>query len=211
MSDIRNRTVATPVSLFCSGVMDGLLLGFAIAWGLWYAGKPAPFIINTIPLVIIPVAFIMAIGSYAARKGNEKNTPEKEEAEWNRTRRLLTDWGMNPEEQIKARAAWMREMKEWDEVMENADDKPVFILTEPLLLFTAIMTGGALPLLIYTLPIEPLTKIALLIIVTLLMLFLVGYLTDKYNHLPPLRGARRAIGYGIAAGLISLLLAMLLS
>ncbi|MBX2887336.1 MAG: VIT1/CCC1 transporter family protein [Ferruginibacter sp.] len=205
----KNRINAVPASLFFSGIMDGVLLTLSLWIGMAFAKKPESLILDFIPWVIIPFSCIMAIGSYAARKGNEKNTIDAEEREWNRTKKLLNDWGLSTEEQLKAKAAWSKEMKEWDTIMIQADDKRQFILTEPLLLFTGVMTGSALLLLPFSLYIPTLLKISLLVIVSFILLFFAGFLASKYNHQPPLPGGWRALGYGIIAPLLAMLIALL--
>ncbi len=205
----KDKINGVPASLFFSGIMDGVLLTLSLCIGMAFAKKPESFILNFIPWVIIPFSFIMAIGSYAARKGNEKNTIDTEEREWNRTKKLLNDWGLSTEEQLKAKAAWSKEMKEWDTIMIQADDKKPFLLTEPLLLFTGVMTGGALLLLTFSLYIPTPLKFSLLVIVSFVLLFFSGFLAGKYNHEPPLSRGWRALGYGIAAPLLAILIAML--
>jgi VIT1/CCC1 family predicted Fe2+/Mn2+ transporter len=209
------------------GMADGLTVPFALAAGLSGAVAATRIIVVAGLAEIAAGSIAMGLGGYLAAKSDadhyaseyRREEREVEEIPHEEAREVLEvfqQYGLTKEEAIPIVDSLMKRPKEWIDFMMRFElgleaPDPGRALRSALTIAGAYIAGGMIPLAPYML--IPTAHSALLssIVVTLLALFVLGFVKGRYTGMPPLPSALRttvigglaaAAAFGIA-GLVS--------
>jgi VIT1/CCC1 family predicted Fe2+/Mn2+ transporter len=213
----RHFTASDTIRDVVIGMSDGLTVPFALAAGLSGAVTTSGIIVTAGLAEIAAGAIAMGLGGYLAARSDaehyerekrreKQEVVEKPEAERSEVRQVFRAYGLSDEEIapiIKAFEArpkdWINFMMRFELGLEKPDPKraPMSAAT----IAGAYVAGGLIPMIPYMLLKS--THEALLISVglTLLALFVFGYIKGSFTGLSPLRSATQTVLIGgIAAG-----------
>ncbi len=209
------------------GMSDGLTVPFALAAGLTGA-VDQPFIVVTAGLAEIAAGSIaMGLGGYLAAKSEaehyaneqrreELEIVEKTELEVQETTEILETYGLTPEqsativESLKKRpGAWVDFMMRFELGLEKPDPKRALASARNIAL--AYIAGGMIPLFPYMIQKSTMAGFKISIVVTLLALFIFGFVKGKFTGAPPLRSGLQTLFIGGLAAAAAYLIAKAIS
>jgi VIT1/CCC1 family predicted Fe2+/Mn2+ transporter len=199
------------------GMSDGLTVPFALAAGLSGAVASTRLVVIAGLAEIAAGSIAMGLGGYlAARTDSEHYSaeeareyreihelPEQEELE---VREILESYGLTPEQSTPVVAAIRSEPKRWVDFMMKYElgldaPDPGRALRSAYTIAFSYIAGGLIPLSPYMLTGSVLTGLWISAAVTMLALFVFGYVKGKFTGIHPLRGGvRTVIIGGLAAG-----------
>jgi vacuolar iron transporter family protein len=205
------------------GMSDGLTVPFALAAGISGLAGAATKIVVTAGLAEIAAGSIaMGLGGYlAARTDFEHYVTEKQRENWeidhlpNREREEVAEvfhnYGMQDvhiqpilDAMSKNREQWLDFMMRFELGLEAPNPKRARI--SALTIGLSYIVGGFIPLSPYLLIHNLFTALLVSIIVTLIALFLFGYIKGRFTGTKPLRaGLQTVLVGGLAAGVAFLL------
>jgi VIT1/CCC1 family predicted Fe2+/Mn2+ transporter len=213
----RHFTASDTVRDIVIGMSDGLTVPFALAAGL------AGAINNTRVIVIAGLAEIaagsiaMGLGGYLAAKSDAehyqielqrearevKEVPDEEERE---VKNILENYGLTTDEAepvvtalSKRPRAWIDFMMRFELGLEKPDPKRA--LQSALTIAFSYVAGGFIPLSPYIAMKVPHVAFLISVLVTLLALFVFGYVKGRFTGTHPVRSAAQTIVIGgLAAG-----------
>ncbi|MFD2787590.1 VIT1/CCC1 transporter family protein [Hymenobacter rubripertinctus] len=199
------------------GLADGLTVPFALAAGLSGAVASSGLIITAGLAEIVAGSIAMGLGGYLAgrtevehyeaelrREYQEvQDVPHVERAEVDD---LLAEMGLSADTRAQAvreltadTDQWVRFMMKYELGLEKPDARqaPKSALT----ISTAYAVGGLIPLSAYFITDTPTEGLALSALITLVCLFVFGYLKSRLTGQPPALGGLKMAGTGaLAAG-----------
>jgi vacuolar iron transporter family protein len=199
------------------GLSDGLTVPFALAAGLSGALSSTRLVVTAGIAEIVAGSISMGLGGYLAarserdhyraelaREGQEVERVPDQEAE--EVSRVLTGYGLEPQEAapvVKAlridKPRWVGFMMRFELGLEEPD--PSRMWKSALTIALSYAFGGLIPLFPYMLAKNVQTGLLISIAVTLLALFVFGYIKGRITGLRPLRGGMQTVLIGgIAAG-----------
>lgn len=213
----KHFTASDTVRDIVIGMADGLTVPFALAAGLSGAVENNGIILTAGMAEIAAGSIAMGLGGYLAAKTDAEHyaselkreqseiveLTHKEEEE---TAEIFREYGLK-EEQIQGMIGTLKENPEkWVEFMMKFElglEKP-----EPqkgrksaFTIAISYVAGGIIPLLSYFFVANPQTALLFSVVITLIVLFLFGYVKGKFTGTIPLKsGIQTMVVGGLAAG-----------
>jgi vacuolar iron transporter family protein len=199
------------------GMSDGLTVPFALAAGLSGAVESTRIVVTAGLAEVAAGSIAMGLGGYLAAKSDMEHyaselTRERREvvempaAEVAEVEQIFGQYGLAAEqvapvvEAFRSRPrAWVEFMMRYELGLEQPDPKAA--LTGALTIATAYVVGGLIPLAPYFAARQAHSALGFSIGVTLVALFLFGYVKGRFTGARPIRSATQTtlIG-GLAAG-----------
>lgn len=213
----RHFTAADIVRDVVIGMSDGLTVPFALAAGLTGAVDTSWIIVVAGLAEIAAGAIAMGLGGFLAARGEVEHyaserarehrevhqIPDAESAE---VSELLQTYGLTMEEAAPVVAALRKKPEAWVDFMMRFElglepPDPRRALWSALTIGGAYVVGGLIPLLPYMVLRAPLGALGVSVAVTLLALFVFGWIKGRFTGMPPGKSALQTtlIG-GVAAG-----------
>jgi len=227
----RHFTAGEVVRDIVIGMSDGLTVPFALAAGLTggLAGTVNPTgIIMTAGLAEIAAGSIaMGLGGYLAAKSDaehyqserereKREVAEIPEEEMREVAEVFESYGLSREETWPIVQALRAQPKHWIDFMmrfelglEKPDPKRAFVSAATI--GGAYIAGGFIPLAPYILLKSANTALFYSIVLTLLALFIFGFVKSRFTGMKPIRGALQTVLIGSAAAGAAFLIARLIS
>jgi VIT1/CCC1 family predicted Fe2+/Mn2+ transporter len=204
------------------GMSDGLTVPFALAAGISGTGAATKLVVLAGLAEIVAGSIAMGLGGYlAARTDFEHYATEKQRENWEidhladvekgEVAQVFRNYGMN-EAQVKPiveaisqdRDQWIDFMMRFELGLEKPDPKRASI--SAITIGFSYIVGGFIPLSPYMLIHNLHTALLVSVIVTLVALFLFGYIKGRFTGTRPLRnGLQTIVVGGLAAGAAFLL------
>jgi VIT1/CCC1 family predicted Fe2+/Mn2+ transporter len=204
------------------GMSDGLTVPFALAAGISGAGAATKIVVLAGLAEIAAGSIAMGLGGYlAARTDFEHYTTERRRENWEidhltedekkEVAQVFRNYGMD-EGQVqpiveaisKNREQWIDFMMQFELGLEKPDPKRA--RTSALTIGLSYIVGGFVPLSPYMLIPDLHTALLVSVIVTLIALFLFGYIKGSFTGTKPLKnGLQTVVVGGLAAGVAFLL------
>ena len=209
------------------GMADGLTVPFALAAGLSGVIAASNLVVTAGLAEIAAGSIAMGLGGYLAarsevehyaseRRREEREIVEKTEVEMQEVAEVLEAYGLTPDQSqpivlalSKNPKAWVDFMMRFELGLEEPDPKRA--LTSALTIAGAYIAGGFIPLSSYIFIPSAATALTISIVVTLIALFIFGYVKGKFTGAPPLRSAIQTVVIGGLAAAAAFALARLIS
>ena len=209
------------------GMSDGLTVPFALAAGLSGAVSSTAIIVTAGLAEIVAGSIAMGLGGYLAARSDAEHyeserirekqeiqeLPEAEKAE---VTAVFVSYGLTAEESqpiveaLKKRpAAWIDFMMRFELGLEKPDPKRA--LTSALTIAGSYIVGGLIPLSPYILLSTARTALYISVVMTLLALFVFGYVKGHFTGTKPLRSALQTALIGGLAAAAAFLIARAIS
>jgi len=206
---------------------DGLTVPFALAAGLSGAVSSTAIIVTAGLAEIVAGSIAMGLGGYLAARSDAEHyeserirekqeiqeLPEAEKAE---VTAVFVSYGLTAEESqpiveaLKKRpAAWIDFMMRFELGLEKPDPKRA--LTSALTIAGSYIVGGLIPLSPYILLSTARTALYISVVMTLLALFVFGYVKGHFTGTKPLRSALQTALIGGLAAAAAFLIARAIS
>ena len=209
------------------GMADGLTVPFALAAGLSGVIAASSLVVTAGLAEIAAGSIAMGLGGYLAarsevehyvseRQREEREIIEKTDVEKQEVAEVLEAYGLTPEQSqpivealSKKPKAWVDFMMRFELGLEEPDPKRA--LTSALTIAGAYIAGGFIPLSSYILIPTAATALMVSIVVTLIALFIFGYVKGRFTGAPPLRSAIQTVVIGGLAAAAAFAIARLIS
>jgi VIT1/CCC1 family predicted Fe2+/Mn2+ transporter len=222
----RHFTSTETVRDIVIGMSDGLTVPFALAAGISGAVAATGIVVTAGLAEIAAGSIAMGLGGYlAARTDFEHYTTEQvreyEEIEYvpdkekEEVAEVFRNYGMDEVQIAPILAAMSANPKQWVDFMmrfelglETPDPKRA--RTSALTIGMSYIVGGMIPLTPYILIHNLSTALGVSVVVTLIALFLFGYIKGRFTGLNPLRGGLQTILVGGLAAGVAFMLARLI-
>jgi vacuolar iron transporter family protein len=209
------------------GMSDGLTVPFALAAGLSGAVDSNSIIITAGLAEIVAGSIAMGLGGYLAGKTEQEHyqselkkeyeevdrIPEKEMQE---VRDVFADYGLSKESQdliatelSKDKDKWVHFMMKFELGLETPH--PQRARNSALTIGVSYMIGGLIPLMGYFFSSGPQNGLLISAVITVICLFVFGYLKSKVTGQPPLSGALKVTLIGVIAAASAFMIAKLIS
>jgi VIT1/CCC1 family predicted Fe2+/Mn2+ transporter len=204
------------------GMADGLTVPFALAAGISGAGVQTKIVVLAGLAEIAAGSIAMGLGGYlAARTDSEHYTTELKRENWEidhlperekeEVAEVFRGYGVEDahvmpivEAMSKRRKQWLDFMMRFELGLEQPDPKRA--RTSALTIGLSYIVGGFIPLSSYILISDLYTALYISVIVTLIALFLFGFVKGRFTGTKPLRsGLQTVLVGGLAAGVAFLL------
>lgn len=204
------------------GMSDGLTVPFALAAGISGVGVETKIVVLAGLAEIVAGSIAMGLGGFlAARTDFEHYTTEQARENWEidhlpeREKQEVADvfrgYGMKDEHiepildaMSRNREQWLDFMMRFELGLEAPDPKRARV--SALTIGLSYIVGGFIPLSPYILMHNIFDALIVSVIVTLIALFLFGYIKGRFTGTKPLRsGVQTALVGGLAAGVAFLL------
>jgi len=227
----RHFTASDVVRDVVIGMSDGLTVPFALAagltGGLQGAANPTAIIVTAGLAEIAAGSIAMGLGGYLAAKSDaehyakEREREKREVAEipheeMREVAEVFQEYGLTLEETWPIVEALRKQPKKWIDFMmrfelglERPDPKRA--LTSAVTIGGAYAAGGLVPLAPYMFTRDTTTALLWSIAVTLLALFVFGFIKGRFTGTRPLRSALQTALIGSAAAGAAFLLARAIS
>lgn len=209
------------------GMSDGLTVPFALAAGISGAIAASHVVVTAGIAELAAGGIAMGVGGYLAartdaehyqseRAREERETRELPDVERKEIDEILERYGISQDvrgkvvDEISADAhRWVEFMMKFELGLEEPDPRRAF--RSALTIGGAYVVGGLIPLVPYML--VPAAREALIIsaIVTLLALFVFGFVKGRLTGIPPFRGGLQTLLTGGIAAAVAFVLARLVS
>ncbi len=209
------------------GMSDGLTVPFALAAGLPGAVASTHLVVVAGLAEIAAGSIAMGLGGFLAAKSDaehyeqELSRERKEvetipEAEASEVSDIFKSYGLSNEESHSVVEALRQRPRAWVDFMMRFElglEAPVRgrALRSALTIAVAYAVGGFVPLFPYILPIQMRSAFLLSVTVTLLALFIFGYIKGRFTGAAPLRGAVQTLIIGALAAAAAFFIAKLIS
>jgi VIT1/CCC1 family predicted Fe2+/Mn2+ transporter len=209
------------------GMADGLTVPFALAAGLSGVIAASNIVVTAGLAEIAAGSIAMGLGGYLAarsevehyvseRRREETEIIEKTDVEMREVAEVLETYGLTPDQSqpivlalSKNPKAWVDFMMRFELGLEEPDPKRA--LTSALTIAGAYIAGGFIPLSSYIFIPTAATALVVSIVVTLIALFIFGYVKGKFTGAPPLRSAIQTVVIGGLAAAAAFAIARLIS
>ena len=219
----RHFTATETVRDIVIGMSDGLTVPFALAAGISGAIAATNVVVTAGLAEIAAGSIAMGLGGYLAartdaehyaseRKRELRETVEFPDVETEEVKAVFRAYGLS-EEQLAPIAAVIRsEQKRWVDFMmrfelglDEPDPKRAAI--SALTIAVSYIVGGLIPLSPYILIPNISTALVVSVVVTLIALFVFGYVKGRFTGINPLRGGIQTVLVGGLAASVAFLLA----
>jgi len=209
------------------GMSDGLTVPFALAAGLSGAVSSTTIIVTAGLAEIVAGSIAMGLGGYLAARSDAEHYEserirEKQEiqempaAEKAEVTAVFVSYGLTAEESkpiveaLKQRPdAWIDFMMRFELGLERPDPKRA--LTSAITIAVSYIVGGLIPLSPYILLSTARTALYVSVVMTLLALFVFGYVKGHFTGTKPLRSALQTALIGGLAAAAAFLIARAIS
>ena len=209
------------------GMSDGLTVPFALAAGLSGAVSTTAIIVTAGLAEIVAGSIAMGLGGYLAARSDAEHYEserirEKQEiqempaAEKAEVTAVFVSYGLTAEESkpiveaLKQRPdAWIDFMMRFELGLERPDPKRA--LTSAITIAVSYIVGGLIPLSPYILLSTARTALYVSVVMTLLALFVFGYVKGHFTGTKPLRSALQTALIGGLAAAAAFLIARAIS
>ncbi len=223
----RHFTATETVRDIVIGMSDGLTVPFALAAGLSGAVNSTALVVTAGLAEIAAGSIAMGLGGYlAARTDMEHYSAERQrefdeidrlpERETEEVAAIFRGYGL-PDETIQPVVAALSSQRErWVDFMMRFElgleaPNPARARTSALTIALAYIAGGFIPLAPYILASDVNSALPISVIVTLLALFIFGFVKGRFTGISPWRGGAQTILVGGLAAAAAFALARLLS
>ncbi|MCL6575122.1 VIT1/CCC1 transporter family protein [Kyrpidia sp.] len=199
------------------GMADGLTVPFALAAGLSGAVSVTTLIVTAGVAEIAAGAIAMGLGGYLAARTDREHyfaelerertevveLPDREKQE---VRDILTQWGLNEQEAEPVIRALSRDPRRWVDFMMKfelglEEPEPKRARNSSITIGLSYIAGGIIPLAPYMLMANPVTALIISVVVTLIALFIFGFVKGKFTGVKPWKSAwQTTVVGGLAAG-----------
>lgn len=213
----RHFTASAIVRDVVIGMSDGLTVPFALAAGLSGAVTSSGIIVTAGLAEIAAGSIAMGLGGYLAAKGDAEHyaterareqleVREKPAEEAAEVLDVLRSYGLTAEESVPVVEAFMRKPEAWVDFMMRfelglEEPRPERARTSALTIGGAYMAGGLIPLAPYIFIRDAHDALLVSVAVTLVALFVFGYIKGRYTTARPMRSAlETALVGSLAAG-----------
>jgi vacuolar iron transporter family protein len=225
----KHFTASETVRDIVIGMSDGLTVPFALAAGLTSAvAATATGLIVTAGLAEIAAGSIaMGLGGYLAAKTDaehyaseqlreERETEEIPDQEEEEIAKVFRGYGLTEEQLAPVVAAISSDKKRWVDFMMRFElglepPDPARAGRSAATIAASYVAGGLVPLTPYMLLHQVQTALSVSIGVTLLALFVFGYIKGRFTGLTPWRGAVQTVLVGGIAAAAAFFIARLIS
>jgi VIT1/CCC1 family predicted Fe2+/Mn2+ transporter len=199
------------------GMSDGLTVPFALAAGLSGAVDSNTIIITAGIAEIVAGSIAMGLGGFLAGKTEQehyeselkkeyaeiKSIPEKEKQE---VKDVFAEYGLNEETQILIANEMAKDKDKWVDFMMKYElglekPHPKRARNSAANIGISYIIGGLIPLSAYFFTSSPTQGLLFSAILTLLSLFIFGYLKSKVTGQPPIKGALKVTFIGFMAAI----------
>jgi VIT1/CCC1 family predicted Fe2+/Mn2+ transporter len=205
------------------GMSDGLTVPFALAAGLSGAVQSNSVVITAGIAEIVAGSIAMGLGGYLAGKTEQEhyqselkreydeveNLPDKEKGE---VKLVFAQYGLNEVTQniiaddlAKDKNRWVDFMMKYELGLEKPDANRA--RNSAATIGISYVIGGLIPLTAYFFTRTPYDGLMISALLTVICLFIFGYLKSKVTGQPPLKGALKVTLIGIAAATAAFLVA----
>jgi vacuolar iron transporter family protein len=208
------------------GMSDGLTVPFALAAGISGAVAATGIVVTAGMAEIAAGSIAMGLGGYLAARtdfehylteqGRENyeidHMPEKEKEE---VAEVFRNYGMDDEHIAPILTAMSADRKQWVDFMMRFElgleaPDPKRARKSALTIGLSYVVGGLIPLSPYILIHGLSTALLVSVVVTLIALFLFGYIKGRFTGLNPLKGGLQTILVGGLAAAVAFTLARLI-
>src|SRR6266576_1841963 len=209
------------------GMSDGLTVPFALAAGLTGAIAQTNIIVTAGLAEIAAGSIAMGLGGYLAAKSDaehyakEREREKREVAEipheeMKEVAEVFEKYGLTREETRPLVEALRKQPKKWIDFMMRFElglekPNPKRALTSALTIGGAYIAGGIIPLAPYIATDRASTALLISIVVTLVALFLFGFVKGQFTGMRPVRSALQTTFIGSVAAGAAFLIARLIS
>ena len=223
----RHFTAGDVVRDMVIGMSDGLTVPFALAAGLTGAVASTGIIVTAGLAEIAAGSIAMGLGGYLAAKSDaehyaserereKREVAEIPEEEMREVAEVFESYGLTREETWPIVQALRKSPKNWIDFMMRFElglekPDPRRALTSALTIAGAYIAGGFVPLTPYIIASTPATALSISIVVTLLALFIFGFIKGRFTGMKPWRSALQTAFIGSVAAGAAFLIARLIS
>jgi VIT1/CCC1 family predicted Fe2+/Mn2+ transporter len=223
----RHFTAGLVVRDMVIGMSDGLTVPFALAAGLTGAVASTGIIVTAGLAEIAAGSIAMGLGGYLAAKSDaehyaserereKREVAEIPEEEMREVAEVFESYGLTREETWPIVQALRKSPKNWIDFMMRFElglekPDPRRALTSALTIAGAYIAGGFVPLTPYIIAGTPGTALSISIVVTLLALFIFGFIKGRFTGMKPWRSALQTAFIGSVAAGAAFLIARLIS
>ena len=211
----RHFTAGLAIRDVVIGMADGLTVPFALAAGLTGAVSSTGIIVTAGLAEIAAGSIAMGLGGYLAAKSDAEHYASEREREVREVKEIpheemrevaevFESYGLTKEETWPIVQALHKQPKNWVDFMmrfelglEQPDPKRA--MTSALTIAGAYVVGGLVPLTPYIVAQQTQTALLFSIAVTLVALFIFGFVKGRFTGMKPLRSALQTALIGSAA------------
>lgn len=209
------------------GMSDGLTVPFALAAGLSGAVSSAHVVVVAGLAEIAAGSIAMGLGGFLAAKSDAEHYEQElarerkevetiPEAEASEVSEIFESYGLSKEESSPIVAALRQKPQAWVNFMMRFElglEEPLRgrALRSALTIAGAYAIGGFVPLFPYMLLTQMRSAFSLSVTLTLLALFIFGYIKGRFTGSAPLRGAVQTLIIGALAAAAAFFIAKLIS
>jgi vacuolar iron transporter family protein len=206
---------------------DGLTVPFALAAGISGTGAATHIVVTAGMAEIVAGSIAMGLGGYLAAKTDfEHFTTEQQRENWEidhleekekeEVAQIFRNYGMTDAQiapilvsMTKDRKQWLDFMMRFELGLETPDPKRARV--SALTIGISYIVGGLIPLSPYILIQDISIALIISVIVTLIALFLFGYIKGRFTGTKPLKSGLQTVFVGGVAAGVAFLLARLIS
>jgi VIT1/CCC1 family predicted Fe2+/Mn2+ transporter len=223
----RHFTSSAIVRDIVIGMSDGLTVPFALAAGLTGAVAVSSIIVTAGLAEIAAGAIAMGLGGYLAAKSDAEHYASERKREGREVREIPDEemeevaqvfrgYGLTAEQISPVVEALSNRPQDWIDFMMRfelglEEPQPTRARNSALTIATAYVAGGLVPLTPYMLVASPREALWFSISVTLVALFIFGYVKGKFTTPRPLRSALQTALIGALAAGAAFLIATAIS
>jgi vacuolar iron transporter family protein len=208
------------------GMSDGLTVPFALAAGISGTGAATHIVVTAGMAEIVAGSIAMGLGGYlAARTDFEHFTTEQQRENWEidhleqkekeEVADIFRNYGLADAQiapilvaMTKDREKWLDFMMRFELGLETPDPKRARV--SALTIGISYIVGGLIPLSPYILIPNITTALIVSVVVTLIALFLFGYIKGRFTGTKPLKSGLQTVFVGGVAAGVAFLLARLI-
>ena len=223
----RHFTATEMVRDVVIGMSDGLTVPFALAAGLSGAVASTRIIVTAGLAEIAAGSIAMGLGGYLAAKSEaehyakehsreKQEVVEKPEAERAEVRHIFRTYGLSDEQITPIIESMERDHKSWIDFMMRFElglekPDPARAVSSALTIALAYIAGGLIPMIPYMLIQQSDVALSISALVTLLSLYVFGYIKGRFTGLLPARSAAQTLLIGGLAASAAFVIAKLIA
>lgn len=227
MHEEKHFTASDLIKDIVIGMSDGLTVPFALAAGLSGAVASNTIVITAGMAEIVAGSIAMGLGGYLAGKTEAEHYQSESEREYEEVRTVpdremqevrdvFQDYGLSPGLQDQIALELSRDSNKWVDFMmkfELGMQKPDAnrARRSAFNIGFSYVVGGIIPLIGYFITKTPKDGLIISTIITVLLLFLFGYIKTKLTSTRPFYGALKTVFIGLLAAGAAFFIAKLIS
>lgn len=215
----RHFTATETVRDIVIGMSDGLTVPFALAAGISGAIAATNVVVTAGLAEIAAGSIAMGLGGYLAartdaehydseRKREMRETVEFPDVETEEVKAVFRAYGLSEEQLAPVAAVIRSEQKRWVDFMMRFElgldePDPKRAAVSALTIAVSYIVGGLIPLSPYILIPNISTALVVSVVVTLIALFVFGYVKGRFTGISPLRGGTQTVLVGGLAAAVA--------